>query len=94
MTPETVTHYSRRSGAISADLGEELAVLDMASGAYVGFNATAAFIWRLLESPRTLDQLVAETLKEFAVAEPRCRETVTGLLRELRFKQLVQESNG
>lgn len=86
--------YRRRDGSIAADLGEELALLDMASGSYLGFNETAAFAWRLIERPRTLDFLCDALTAEFDVDQEQCRASLTRLLEELDAAGLLAPDSG
>lgn len=75
--------YARQPGFVAANLGEELAMLDMAHGAYLGFNATAAHLWRLLDQPCTLGALCDAMMAEFDVDPERCRSEVAELLDQL-----------
>jgi hypothetical protein len=72
--------YEKQPGFVAADLGEELALLDMAHGTYLGFNATAAQLWRLLDEPRTLEDLCRAMMQEFEVDAVRCRGEIEELL--------------
>ena len=82
--------YERRPGHVAASLGEELAVLDMASGSYLGFNATAAHVWRLLDQPRTLGALCQAMTQEFDVDADRCRAELHELLDQMLAAGLIQ----
>ena len=81
--------YVRDAGYVTANLGEELAVLDMASGSYLGFNSTAAEVWRLLETPQTLDALCVAMVSQFEVQQDRCRAEISTLLDRLCAAGLV-----
>lgn len=82
--------YERRPGYVAANLGEELAVLDMASGSYLGFNATAAHVWRLLEQPRTLRVLCEAMTEEFDIDADHCRTELHELLDQMLAAGLIQ----
>jgi hypothetical protein len=82
--------YEKQPGFVAANLGEELALLDMAKGAYLGFNATAAHLWRLLDEPRTLDGLCQAMMLEFDVDAARCRGEVEELLGQLVADGMVK----
>jgi hypothetical protein len=81
--------YRRREDAVSADLGEEMAVLNLESGSYLGFNATAAHAWRLLEAPRSIESLCESMTTEFDVAPEQCRQALGKLLAKLEANGLV-----
>ena len=93
MTPPSARLYARNQGYVTANLGEELAVLDMASGSYLGFNPTAAEVWRLLEVPHTVEALSAALTRRFKVEPDRCRESVTNLLEKLSAAGLLRTWN-
>jgi hypothetical protein len=82
--------YEKQPGFVAANLGEELALLDMEHGTYLGFNATAAHLWRLLDEPRTLDGLCQAMLLEFDVDAARCRSEIEELLGRLAAADMVR----
>ena len=88
------TLYEKQPGFAAANLGEELALLDLARGTYLGFNATAAFLWRLLDEPRTLDGLCRALTQEFEVDDGRCRSEVAELLDRLVADGRVKARDG
>ena len=94
MTRTASPVYRRHPDAVSADLGSEVAVLDMARGSYRGFNETAAFVWRHLETPATLDELCGAVTAEYEVTEAQCRQSLGKLLAELEQAGLVVSSDG
>ncbi|HEY1755100.1 MAG TPA: PqqD family protein [Bryobacteraceae bacterium] len=81
--------YSRRLTLVTANLGAELAVLDLARDSYLGFNSTAAQIWRLLCEPRSLDQICEAMLLEFQVDAGQCRIEISKLLENLLAADLI-----
>lgn len=86
--------YEREPGFATANLGEELALLDMAKGSYLGLNATAAHVWRLLERPRSLDALCARLMDEFEIDANHCRRDVSTLLGKLLAEGLIRTTDG
>ena len=85
--------YARRPGFVTANLNDELALLDLAKGTYLGFNATAAHLWRLFDAPHTLDALCEAMMAEFDVDAERCRTEVTALLAKLVAEGMIQEDD-
>lgn len=86
--------YARNPGFVAANLGEELAVLDLTRGHYLGFNPTAAHVWRLLETPQTLTALCDAMMAEFDIDPERCRAELEQLLTELVEAGMVRISDG
>lgn len=81
---------TRRPGMIEADAGGELVGLDVESGTCFGFNATATRVWQLIETPQTVDALVAALMAEHDVEEAECRDALAELLRSLEAEGLVR----
>ncbi|QAY78471.1 PqqD family protein [Sphingosinicella sp. BN140058] len=86
--------FVRAPDVPTAEFGDELAVMDLKSGAYIAFNRTAADIWKLLESPRSLEQLCETLERQYRIDPERCREDVEGLLRELEQMGVIHRRDG
>jgi hypothetical protein len=90
MTSSSERVYLRRPDTVAANLGRELAVLDLPTASYLGFNETAAHVWRLLSEPRTLDALCDAMVEEFDIDENTCRVELIGLLDNLQTANLIR----
>ncbi|MBO9714786.1 PqqD family protein [Sphingomonas sp.] len=88
-------HFVRVADIPAAEFGDELAVMDLKSGAYLTFNRTAAELWSLLEVPRPLEALVRELAARYPAVEPdRCRSEVEALLAQLVGMGVVERRGG
>jgi hypothetical protein len=85
--------YSRKTDIVAANLGEELALLSLTTGSYLVFNRTAAYVWRLLSVPQTLDALCEAMAVEFEIEKVRCRIEVQALLDRLLAANLIGVAN-
>lgn len=86
------TLYSRAATLLEADLGDELVALEPEQGNCFGFNEVATVIWRLLEQPRSFDQLKAHLLTQYDVGETECESDLRHLLDELVENGLLARS--
>jgi len=68
---------------MEAELGDELVALDERRGLCFGFSSVATDVWRLLEKPRTLDELVMGLREQYEVGERQCRDDVRDLLDDM-----------
>jgi hypothetical protein len=75
---------------VSCDLAGEAAILDMKSGIYYGLNAVGAWIWNLIQEPRTVYEVRDALLKEYEVEPERCERDLLALLQELAAKELIE----
>jgi hypothetical protein len=80
------------SRVVGTELDGEFVMLDPDSGNYYGLNEVGSTVWRLIASPRRLDEVVAHVCATFEVAPDRCRADVEQLLSELANRQLVTVS--
>ena len=82
--------YERAAPLLEAEVDEEIVALDRQQGEVFGFNRVASDVWRLLEEPKTFDELCRELQDRYDVAPERCAEEVGDLLKELTEMRLVR----
>jgi len=70
-------------------LDEETIVLDPRRREVHLLNETAARLWELLASPRSVDELTATLAGEYDVAEPELREAIRECVDGLTGKGLL-----
>ena len=84
--------YKRAVTLMEADLGDELVALHPEGGECFGFNNVAASVWRLLEQPKSFDELRDALLEEYDVSPQICAQELHGLLADLERKDLVTKA--
>ncbi|MCW2846716.1 MAG: hypothetical protein JWR90_690 [Marmoricola sp.] len=82
--------YVRSIGALSVEIAGEHVMLGPRMNEYFGFRDVAAFIWEQLAQPRTLDDLCAAVVSEYAVDDATCRHDTEVFLDELLEQRLGQ----
>jgi hypothetical protein len=82
--------YRRATELMEAELGDELVALDEQRGVCFGFSSTATDIWRLLQAPRTIEELLVILTQDYDVDEATCREDVTSCLGQMMENGLVE----
>jgi hypothetical protein len=75
---------------VSCSLGDEAAILQMRSGVYYGLDPVGARIWKLLEQPKSVEDLRAVILNEYDVEPQRCESDLLGLLEKLQTEGLIE----
>jgi hypothetical protein len=75
---------------VSCSLGDEEAILDMRSGRYYGLDSVGRCIWKLLDRPKSVEELRAAILQEYAVDPAKCESDLLALLEKLRMEGLVK----
>ena len=82
--------YERSTQLLEADLGDELVALDAEGGHCFGFNSVATYIWRQLDSPKTLTELSETLVAEYDVSTEQCTQELQELLDSLIEKRLIR----
>jgi Coenzyme PQQ synthesis protein D (PqqD) len=81
-------------GQVSCDLVDEAAILDLKSGVYFALNAVGARIWKLIQEPKTVNEVRDALLEEYDVDLERCEQELVVLLQGLVAHGLIESKNG
>lgn len=73
----------RKGDWLSARVGDEVMMMSVEHGKYIGVNEVGARIWELIEAPSDVATLCAELQREFAVSPDDCEAEVTAFLSEM-----------
>jgi len=74
---------------VSCDLVDEPALLNLKTGIYYGLDPIGARIWKLIQTPQQLNDILETLLNEYEVEENRCQEDLIELIEQLIEKELV-----
>jgi hypothetical protein len=83
------TVLQRNPQAVSAEVGEEIIFLHEGDGVYYSLDGVGAFVWKNLEIPRTLGDLVRAVGDAYDVGEAEAREDLAALAIELAARGLL-----
>ncbi len=81
---------------VSSELGDEVVILDLASGVYHGLGPVGALAWSLIQRPARIDAIRDRVLAEYDVDPGRCEADLISLFGELVRKGLAEcrQNNG
>lgn len=88
LSPETVV--VRRAEPLTAEVDDELVMLDPRQSSYYGLDRIGRRIWELLERPLSVNELCSTLQNEFDVTAENCRSDVLALLEQLREAELLE----
>jgi hypothetical protein len=92
ITPDTL--FQAVPGQVSTEMDDEAVILHVASGRYYSLAGVGNRVWKLLETPQTLPDLVSRVTEEYDVEHDRCERDVEALVRGFLDKGLVQVVGG
>src|SRR5712692_9270844 len=79
---------------VSCDLAGEAAILNLKSGVYYGLDPVGARIWKLIQEPRSVDEIRKALLDEYDVEPERCQSDLLALLEKLQAEGLIEVQDG
>jgi hypothetical protein len=74
---------------LANSLGDEMVMMDMESGDYLGINSVGVDIWNLLEKPATVNQLLEQMLALYDIDAETCQQEVIKFLTQMQQQQMV-----
>jgi Coenzyme PQQ synthesis protein D (PqqD) len=78
---------------VSCPLGEESAILNVRNTIYYGLNPVGARVWRMLQQPKTVEELRDTLVEEYDVELENCERDLLDLLEKLRAEGLIHVRN-
>jgi hypothetical protein len=93
MTRFNISDSSRLAIApdvLASELGAEVVMLNLHDGTYYGLDGAGTEIWKLLQHPVKIDEIVSAVVALYDVDAGRCREDVCTLLGHLLERGLVE----
>jgi hypothetical protein len=75
---------------IFSDLNGEAVILNIKTGTYYGLNEVGTFIWQLIQSPTTIQQIHTALLEAYDVEASVCQQDVYTLLQEFQAVGLIE----
>lgn len=86
--------FQRADGLLTAAVNDELLMMSVESGTYFNLNPVGARIWELLETPTTLERLVAQLVAEYEVAPDTAQDEAERFLGTLHERGLLKPGDG
>jgi len=74
---------------LGSELGSEVVMLSLRDATYYGLDDVGAEIWRLIQTPTTVADIVSALVDMYDVDAARCRMDVISLVAALRDRRLV-----
>jgi hypothetical protein len=81
--------FQLKPDILSSQIGEEIVLLDMASGKYYKIDEIGSTIWSLIKEPKTIDEIVDLILVDFDVDRATCVSDVSKFLEDIKSKDFL-----
>lgn len=80
---------SRLEGFLKASVGDNLVLLDMDQGVYVGLDAIGARIWDRIETPAVVSDICEELARDYAAEAAVIQADVLKFLNQLFDQKMI-----
>lgn len=84
--------YQRDPTVLHSAIDGDVVALSLDKGECISMPGVSAFLWHLLEEPRSVDELTALTTQEFDVAEDRCRADLVEVIDDMERAGIVKRT--
>jgi hypothetical protein len=74
---------------VSCEMGAEAVILHIKDGVYYGLDEVGAAIWKALQQPRSIAEIVEQLQNEYAVDVEQCERDVFRIISEMADVHLV-----
>jgi hypothetical protein len=83
------TLIRRTASVLTAEIDKQIVMMDIESGRYLGLDDIGSVIWKRLETPRTLGDLVDSLVEDYDAERAVIAQDVRELLKEMATQGIV-----
>ena len=88
ITPDTVVVRNDKK-FITSPIGDEIVMMSMESGNYIGINEVGAVIWNKLEQPTAIKEVVNYLLSIYDITEEECSEKTMKHIFDMAGQEMI-----
>lgn len=79
----------RTEKTIASELDGEVVMMSIELGEYYGLGQIGSHIWRIIEQPITVQQIIDKCIAQYEVDFEQCQQDVLPFLAQLHLKGLI-----
>lgn len=81
----------RKSEIVAADMDGETVMMNIETGKYYNLGAIGGAIWKLIETPTKVEDLISRLVEEYNVTRNQCEEDVLPFLNQIFEQSLIKK---
>lgn len=86
---DTSVFRRNESDFLSSPVGEEIMIMDMKNGDFIGLNLIGSHVWNLLAQPCSFASIISDLMQHYDIDENTCKEQTVEYLDKMMQKNLV-----
>ena len=75
---------------LSRAIEREVAILNLKNDTYYGLDRVGAYVWELVQEPKSVAEIRGAMLEKYEIDEARCERELLDLLGELQSEGLIE----
>jgi Coenzyme PQQ synthesis protein D (PqqD) len=75
---------------LSRVIEKEVAILNLKNDTYYGLDRVGAYVWELVQEPKSVAEIRRAMLEKYEIDEARCERELLDLLGELQSEGLIE----
>lgn len=83
------TIVRRNPEMVTSKIDNEIVMMSIEKGEYYGLDETGTYIWEMIETPVTVENLIQNLMNEFEVEMEQCQNDTLEFLKDLYGKGLL-----
>lgn len=83
-------HYTIRDGVMFNRVGDEIVLLDLDAGTYLGLDAVGSRFWELIAADQTVGTAIETMLEEYEVSRTDLESDIDRFIAELEKNNLIR----
>lgn len=88
ITPDTVIVRNDKK-FITSLVGDEIVMMSMDSGNYIGMNSVGSTIWEQLQQPRPVKDLISYLLTTYNISAEECERKTLKYLEDMKAQEML-----
>jgi hypothetical protein len=90
-TPISGTSLIERNESkfLASPLGEEIVMMNMDNGNYIGVNNVGSDIWNMIDGPITVEELSRRVLEVYDISEDQLSSELEAFLQRMLKQQMI-----
>lgn len=89
-----VVGQNQVSADLTVDVSGQAVILELKEGVYYELNDVGAYIWKLIQEPRSVQAVLDSLLSRYDVSTRECETDLIALLENLSSRGLIEIRNG
>jgi hypothetical protein len=77
-------------GFLVSELGDDIVMMNMQSGNYLGLNSVSADIWRLMAQPITAEAILDNLINQYEIDRESCETQTLACLNKMLLHGMIQ----